>query len=76
MFAKISLGVYVVATIIHYTNGKISLFCLTDVFFIATMGLDLYLSYTTVSISPSKNSSDPNDLQTKPHNTISDIIQM
>jgi len=49
MLAKISIVAYVIAAVLHFTNGQMSLFWLSVVLGIVTFGLSSYMSYRQVS---------------------------
>jgi disulfide bond formation protein DsbB len=49
MLGKISIVVYIIAAVLHYTNGQMNLFWLSVVLGIATTGLGTYMSYYHVS---------------------------
>jgi hypothetical protein len=49
MLAKISIVAYVIAAVLHFTNGQMNLFWLSVVLGIATFGLSSYMSYRQVS---------------------------
>ena len=45
MLAKISKVAYIIAAVLHYTNGRMDLFWLSVVLGIFTTGVGLYMSY-------------------------------
>ena len=49
MLAKISVVLYLIAVILHFINGQMSLFGLSLVLSIVTIGLSIYMSYRQVS---------------------------
>jgi hypothetical protein len=49
MLAKISIAAYVIAAVLHFTNGQMNLFWLSVVLGIVTFGLSSYMSYHQVS---------------------------
>jgi hypothetical protein len=49
MLVKISIVVYIIAAVLHYTNGQMNLFWLSVVLGIVTTGLGTYMSYYHVS---------------------------
>ncbi|TCK93144.1 hypothetical protein EDC19_1323 [Natranaerovirga hydrolytica] len=49
MLAKISKVAYVIAAVLHFTNGQMNLFWLSVVLGIVSTGLGLYMSYYHVS---------------------------
>ena len=49
MLAKISKVAYIIAAVLHYTNGQMNLLWLSVVLGIVTTGLGLYMSYYHVS---------------------------
>lgn len=49
MLGKISVVVYIIAAVLHYTNGQMNLFWLSVVLGIVTTGLGTYMSYYHVS---------------------------
>ena len=49
MLGKISIVAYIIAAVLHYTNGQMNLFWLSVVLCIVTFGLSAYTSYYHVS---------------------------
>ena len=49
MLAKISTVVYLIAAILHFKNGQVSLFWVSVMLGIGTTGLSIYKSYRQVS---------------------------
>lgn len=49
MLGKISIVVYILAVVLHYTNGQMNLFWMLVVLGIVTAALGTYMSYYHVS---------------------------